>query len=38
MEAEKQETKGTAVPTEVDQQELKDLLSRYSEDLKGQSK
>ena len=27
-----------AVPTEVDQQELKDLLARYSEDLKGQSK
>ncbi|MCT1546201.1 MetQ/NlpA family ABC transporter substrate-binding protein [Kocuria rhizophila] len=38
QEAEKQETKGTAVPTRVDQQELKDLLSRYSEDLKGQSK
>ncbi|MCT1958543.1 MetQ/NlpA family ABC transporter substrate-binding protein [Kocuria rhizophila] len=38
QEAEKQETKGTAVPTKVEQQELKDLLSRYSEDLKGQSK
>ena len=34
QEAEEKETKGTAVPTKVDQQELKDLLARYSEDLK----
>ena len=38
QEAEKKETKGTAVPTKVDQQELKDLLARYSQDLKEQSK
>jgi len=38
QEAEKKETKGTAVPTRVDQQELKDLLARYSTDLKEQSK
>lgn len=38
LEAEKEETKGTAVPTEVDQQELEDLLQRYSQDLKDQSK
>lgn len=38
LEAEKKETKGTAVPTRVDQQELKDLLQRYSQDLEDQSK
>ena len=38
QEAEKKETKGTAVPTRVGQQELKDLLARYSTDLKEQSK
>jgi len=38
QEAEKKETKGTAVATKVDQQELKDLLARYSKDLKEQSK
>ena len=38
QEAEKTETKGTAVPTKVDQQELKDLLARYSQDLKEQTK
>ncbi|WP_144942277.1 MetQ/NlpA family ABC transporter substrate-binding protein [Kocuria salsicia] len=38
QEAEKKETKGTAVPTKVDQQELKDLLTRYSQDLKDQTK
>ena len=36
QEAEKKETKGTAVPTKVDQQELKDLLDRYAKDLKDQ--
>lgn len=38
QDAEKTETKGTAVPTKVDQQELKDLLARYSQDLKEQTK
>ncbi|MBS6029311.1 MAG: ABC transporter substrate-binding protein [Kocuria rhizophila] len=38
QEAEKKETKGTAVPTKLDQQELKDLLTRYSQDLKDQTK
>ncbi|RKQ33413.1 MetQ/NlpA family ABC transporter substrate-binding protein [Kocuria tytonis] len=38
QEAEKKETKGTAVPTRVDQQELKDLLARYAKDLQEQSK
>lgn len=38
LDAEKEESKGTAVPTKVDQQELKDLLKRYSQDLKDQSK
>lgn len=37
LEAEDEESKGTAVPTEVDQQELKDLLKRYQEDLKEQT-
>lgn len=38
LKAEEEETKGTAVPTKVDQQELKDLLARYSQDLKDQQK
>ena len=37
LKAEDEESKGTAVPTEVDQQELKDLLTRYQEDLKEQT-
>ena len=37
LEAEDEESNGTAVPTEVDQQELKDLLKRYQEDLKEQT-
>ena len=37
LKAEDEESKGTAVPTEVDQQELKDLLKRYQEDLKEQT-
>ena len=37
LKAEDEESKGTAVPTEIDQQELKDLLKRYQEDLKEQT-